>query len=397
MALKLGLTLYSLGQRRDAGQESARPPRPAGRLALLHAPDVASARGLREIARRLIADDGVHVLFTCQDLLPTMDGAIFQPPPSDTPAEVRAFLDHWRPEIAIFSDGELRPALIQAATADRIPLLMGDARNPRLPREREGWFPGLIRGALAPFRWIGALDDAAARTFRRAGAPPAVVSATGRLEEPSAALPCNEAERSTLATVMATRPVWFAANLPDAEEEAVLSAHRAVLQHAHRLLLIVLPATSDRGDALSARAEAEGWAVAHRAQDQEPEAETELFIVDSPAEIGLWYRLAPVTFLGGSLSGTGAQRDPMEAAALGSAILHGPRAGAYGSAFGRLGAARAARAVSSSTDLAEALGDLLSPDRTARLAQAAWTVASDGAEATETLLARIRSLMDRGS
>lgn len=394
MALKIGLTLYSLGQRRDAGADSARPPRPTGRLVLLHAPSANAARGLRELARRMVAEDGVRILLTCPDDLPVTDGAVIQLPPSDTPGEVRAFLDHWRPDLAVFSDGEVRPALIEAAAADRIPLMMVDARAPRLPKEREGWFPGLIRGALASFSWIGAQDDGAARTFRRAGAPGAIVSTTGRLEEPSAALPCNEAERSALTHVMASRPVWFAANLPEAEEDAVLTAHRAVLQHAHRLLLIVLPESTDRSAALSARAEAEGWAVAHRAQEQEPEPETELFIVDSPAEIGLWYRLAPVTFLGGSLSGTGALRDPMEAAALGSAILHGPRAGEHGAAFGRLGAARAARAVSSSTDLAEALGDLLSPDRTARLAQAAWTVASDGAEATDALLARIHHLMD---
>jgi len=252
----------------------------------------------------------------------------------------------------------------------------------------------VIRGSLAPFRWIGALDEASARLFRRAGASPSAVAVTGRLEEPSVVLGCNEAERAALAATFATRPVWFAAALPEAEEEAVFTAHRAALRQSHRLLLILLPERADRAEAIAARAEAEDWAVAHRAHDEEPEAQTELFLVDNPDEIGLWYRLAPITFLGGSLSGTGALRDPMEAAALGSAILHGPRAGAYGPAFGRLGAARAARAVASAHDLAEAMGDLLSPDRSARLAQAAWTVASDGAEATEALLARIRSTLD---
>ncbi len=84
----------------------------------------------------------------------------------------------------------------------------------------------------------------------------------------------------------------------------------------------------------------------------------------------------------------------MEAAALGSAILHGPRTGDHGAAFARLGAARATRAVPVPGALAEALGDLLAPDRAARLAQAAWAVASDGAEVTEGLLQRIRQLTD---
>ena len=119
-----------------------------------------------------------------------------------------------------------------------------------------------------------------------------------------------------------------------------------------------------------------------------------ILVVDNPAEYGLWYRLAPVTFLGGSLTGNGPSRDPFEAAALGSAILHGPRTGRFGPAFARLGPARATRAVASATDLADALGDLLSPDRAARLAQSAWAVVSEGSEVTDALLGQIRSLMD---
>jgi 3-deoxy-D-manno-octulosonic-acid transferase len=394
MALQIGLTLYGLGHRREAGKDVPRPPRPSGPLVWLHAPSVTASRGLREVARRLWADDGMASLLTCPDPLPDAKGCLIQPPPPDSPAEARAFLDHWRPDLGLFAEGELRPALLREAATRKLPLLMADGRAPRLPRDRDGWFPGVIRGALAGFSWIGALDEASARTFRRAGAPASAVAVTGRLEETSVALSCAEAERAALAVHFASRPVWFVASLPQAEEDAVLTAHRAALRHSHRLLLIVLPEHPDRADALCAKAEAEGWAIARRSRDEEPEAQTEVFLVDSAAELGLWYRLAPITFLGGSLSGTGALRDPMEAAALGSAILHGPRAGVHGAAFGRLGAARAARAVASAQDLAESLGDLLAPDRAARLAQAAWTVASDGAEATEALLARIRARLD---
>ena len=54
----------------------------------------------------------------------------------------------------------------------------------------------------------------------------------------------------------------------------------------------------------------QGWNVALRAADQEPEPEVEVLIADSPAELGLWYRLAPITFLGGSLSGAGLPAQP---------------------------------------------------------------------------------------
>ena len=131
--------------------------------------------------------------------------------------------------------------------------------------------------------------------------------------------------------------------------------------------------------------------------EPEPDGETEVFLADGGGEYGLWYRLAPVTFLGGTLLGEGCSRDPLEAAALGSALITGPKAGAHGAAHQRLARARAVRSILTPADLADAAGDLLAPDRAARLAQAAWAASSDGAEATDQVLAAIRAVMDGGS
>ena len=48
----------------------------------------------------------------------------------------------------------------------------------------------------------------------------------------------------------------------------------------------------------------------------------------------------------------------------------------------------------SPAELAEALADLMAPDRTARLAQAAWAVASAGAEVTDRIVLAIRALVE---
>ena len=395
MAYSLGLTLYNLSNRREAGVAIDRPLRPAGPLAWLHAPTAEAARSMLELARRLTEEDGVSVVMTCPATLPPRVGILHQPPPVDSPTEARAFLDHWRPEAVIFSEGELRPAMLAELIERKLPLIMVGARSPYFLKERDGWYPGLMRGLLAEFRTILTLDEPSARAFRKAGAAISAVEVTGKMEEESAALPCLEAERDALAKQFATRPVWLAAALPEAEEAAVIAAHRAALRLAHRLLLIVVPQDQARLEPLARRMEKdEGWTVALRSEEQEPDPETEVYITDNPSEFGLWYRLSPITFMGGSLAGQGCARDPLEPAALGSAILYGPRPGPFGATFGRLGAARAARAVGSTADLAESLGDLLSPDRAARLAQAAWAVASDGAEVTEQVMVLIRRIMD---
>lgn len=394
MGSSLGLTLYNLGQRREPGEGASRPARPAGRLLWLHAPGEGLVSPMRALARRLVEEDGLPVLLTAPVAMEPLPGVILQPPPVDSPVDARAFLDHWHPEIALFAGGQLRPAVMHEAGERRIPMLLVNAKAPAFLRERDGWYPGLMRSALARFRAILAVDEPAARAFRKGGAALSAVAVTGRMEEEAIVLPGLEAERTALARLLAARPVWFAAGVTEAEEDAVLHAHRKALQHSHRLLLILMSKDPARAALLAARFEAEGWAVAQRAQDEEPEPEVEVFIADNPAEYGLWYRLAPVTFLGGSLFGKGPTRNPMEAAALGSAILHGPRTGTAGPVFARLGAARATRAVASANDLADALGDLLAPDRAARLAQSAWGVASDGAEVTEGILLRLRAIMD---
>lgn len=394
MAYSLGLTLYNLAARREAPPQAERPARPAGRLVWLHAPDAQGIRSMAELARRIISEDGHSVLITSLVNAPTGPGLIWQTPPFDSPGAAKSFLDHWRPDCAVLSGGELRPALIHEVLERSLPLAMVNAGAPYILKGREGWFPGLMRGLLGSIPQVLATDEAAARALRRAGCGPGAVKVVGRMEDGSAVLPCTEAERAALARLLSTRPVWLAAGLPEAEETAVIDAHRAALRLAHRLLLIVVPQDPARAVPLAERMETqEGWLVARRSAEQEPDAETEVYIADTQGELGLWYRLAPITFLGGSLSGTGCLRDPLEAASLGSAIIHGPRPGTHGAIFGRLGAARAARSVASIGDLAEAVGDLLAPDRAARLAQAAWNVASDGVEVTDRVVLAIRRML----
>jgi 3-deoxy-D-manno-octulosonic-acid transferase len=132
--------------------------------------------------------------------------------------------------------------------------------------------------------------------------------------------------------------------------------------------------------------DSDGWIVARRDLEQDPDPETSVYIADYGQEYGLWYRLAPTSFMGGSLLGAGCARSPMEPAALGSAIIHGRKVGGYGAEFGRLGAALATSPVGTPLELAEAVADLLAPDRAARLAHAAWVVTSDGAEAVERIV-----------
>ncbi|QUS36165.1 3-deoxy-D-manno-octulosonic acid transferase [Falsirhodobacter algicola] len=389
MAYSLGLTLYTLASRREAAS-LPRPPRPEGPVVWLHAPGAASARTMAELARRIDEELGLAAVLSGMEPPPHLN-VPHQPLGGDTPVEVAEFLDHLRPDLAVFAEGEVRPVLVDALAARKVPMMMVEARAPVLPPGGRRW-PGLMRRTLDRFAHILTVDEAAARAFRRAGVSDHVKVA-GRMEEPHLVLPCTEAERAEITRTIAGRPVWLAAALPEAEEEAVIAAHRAALHLSHRLLLIVVPEVPDRGPALARRMEDLGLAVAIRAREEDILPETEVYIADNPEEYGLWYRLAPICFAGGSLT-VGAIRDPLEAASLGSALIHGPRSGAHGPIFARLLARKATLPVPHGRTLGDALADLLSPDRVARLAGEAWDVASDGSEVTDRVLALVERLME---
>jgi 3-deoxy-D-manno-octulosonic-acid transferase len=303
---------------------------------------------------------------------------------------VRAALDHWSPQVLVLAGPGLPAALIAEASDRGIPLLLIEYRPPA-----QGYIGrGMTGSLLARFARILVLDHAAAeRTLRLAPERSAPV-AVGRIDEIAEPLPSTEAERSALAAIIGTRPVWLAAGVPEAEEEAVIAAQVQILRQMHRTLLILAPQESGRADDIAQRAAREGWGVALRAHDEDPGKDTQLLIADGSSELGMWYRLAPVTYLGGTLSG-GATRSPLEAAALGSAVVAGPEHGAEAGRLARLAEARALSPVRDAAGLAGAVGELLAPDRAALLAHNAWMVTSGGSEVTERIAEAIVAELDR--
>ena len=213
---------------------------------------------------------------------------------------------------------------------------------------------------------------------------------TGPVAEIRDPLPCSEAERSVMAQLLRGRHAWLAASVPPDEEDAVLTAHHAALAQSHRALLFLAPRDPDRIAPLAQAIEACGLTVARRSWDEDPTDDVHVMLTDGPTEMGLWYRLAPVTYLGGTLGGDdAAARHPFEPAALGSAIVHGPHTDRFATEWQQLGGAGAARQVATPEDLAASIAELSQPDLIATLASNAWTVSTGGADVTMRICAPV--------
>jgi 3-deoxy-D-manno-octulosonic-acid transferase len=368
-------------------------PRPDGLLVWFHAASVGESLSILELVRRL-GDQrpDLHFLITTGTVTSAAlvagripDGAVHQFVPLDVRPWVRRFLAHWKPDLAVWTESELWPGLIYETARQKIPMVLINARISRSTHENWRWFPGFAKSLLRRFQFVLAQDEQTARNLRRLGLPKDRIEVTGTLKEGSAALPCDEAERAGFAKQLAGRPVWLAASTHPGEEEMVAAAHRQAARAAQRLLLIIAPRHPERGPEIAARLERDGWEIAVRSRGETPEASTEIYLADTLGDMGLWYRIAPVSFLGGSLVDIGGH-NPFEPAALGSAIIHGPFIHKVADIYDRLTEAGATVEVKLPADLARAVGQVLSPDKAAAMAHAAWEVSSSGAEVTDRAL-----------
>ncbi len=402
---RLHAGIHGGGEDPNRGQERlgiSTAPRPNGPLIWIHIGSEAEALGVPDLIDRLREERGdLAILLSVQRHGP--DALLAARLPRDVLVQLAPyglgrgpakFLAHWRPNVAIWADNRLEPALIDAANRAGVPILLVDARVP----ERPGWprLPGVRRALLKRFRHILAGDERSAEGLRALGVSVDRLEALGFLQEGASPLPCSQAERDMLAEILEARPVWLAADVTAREIEMVTAAHRQAMRRAHRLLLVLVPERVEDGARIAAELEAEGWVVGQRSLDEEPEPEVEILIADQSDELGLWYRLSPVSLIGGTLLGEAREgpRNPYEAAALGSAVLHGPHMGMWRESYARLREAGAARTVMDTASLARAVEYLLAPDKVAEMAAAAWEVTTSGAEATDRVVALVNELLD---
>lgn len=367
--------------RLDAAEPLPRPGAAVPDLSGAAAPIAAALRRARPALRLIVSHPGAA------DPAPGL-----MPDPGGDVLAARVILAAASPAVLLLVGGGLPATLLQTAERQQVPVIWAGADLAAMPAP--GFWQRGRRATLGAVTRLFVPDTVARAAALRHGIAPARVEIAGALAEPRAPLGASDAERVALAGALRGRQLWFAVAVPEAEEDAVIAAHREVLGHAHRALLVLAPADPARVPALTAKMEATGLAAATRSEEGEPLPDLQVMIADDPGELGLWYRLAPFTFVGGTLSGEDqAARHPFEAAALGSAILRGPRTRAAAEVWRQLDAASATRAVRDDAGLAEAVEELMSPDRAAALAAQAWAVSTAGAAVAQRVAAAVLDLL----
>lgn len=404
MAGSLGLTAYRALARRGEGRLPVfQDARPEGELLWIHCAETSAFIAVQDLAQRQIASrPGLSVLISL-NAIPRDSGPESGPRPNgvyltevceDHPASVAAFLDHWAPDCCIWTWGGLRPNLILAAAARQCPLFLINADTAGFDGRRDRWLPDVARNLLPLFTATMARTPAAARRLMQLGLAKDDVEITTSLQAGGQALPCNETDLADLSAACVGRAIWFANGVQQEELQTVLAAHRQALRLSHRLLLVLRPSGTLTPQEAFEQTRQQEFRVLSWDDGNYPDETTQVLIAEDPRDVGLFYRVAPLSFLGGSLVAGQGGVDPLEAAALGSAILYGPRVGRHLQSYSRLASAGAARIINDSAALGMAVSRLVAPDQAAMMAHAGWDVISEGAALMDRITDLVQDTLD---
>lgn len=245
--------------------------------------------------------------------------------PYDLPWAWALFFRVARPRVLVIMETELWPNMLAAAHARGIPVVLANARlSARSARgyARAGW---LTHPMLQHMSLVAAQDAAAAERFVGLGIPPERVRITGSLKFDFTPPQGLEAQAALVREHwhLGGRPVLVAASTHEGEDELLLSAFARLRERHPQALLILVPRHPERFDSVARLVREQGLELKRRSQREEVVAETAVFLGDTMGELLLWYAMADVAFVGGSLVPVGGH-NMLEPIALDVPTLSGP-------------------------------------------------------------------------
>lgn len=378
--------------RERLGRASA--PRPAGPLVWLHGASVGETMSLLPLVERLRQErPAATVLVTSgtttsaallEQRLPK--GAFHQYIPLDTPGAARRFLDHWKPDLAIFVESELWPHLLLGARARGTKLALVSARM--TDESARGWTraPRAARTVLGAFDLILPQD---VRTGIRLKDLGALIDGYANLKLVGETLPADAAELARLKAAAGDRLIVTAASTHPGEDALIASAAEATGEYP---LLVIVPRHPVRGPRLATELRAHNRTVALRSAGEPLTAETDIYVADTLGELGLFFRLGDVAILGGSFVPDIGGHNPLEAARLARPVIYGDFYANWIDVYGAL--AGGGVRCDSEEQLTEALHGLLSDaDARRRMGETALAVAEQQSGVLDRLWARLEPLL----
>ena len=303
-------------------------------LIWLHGASLGECQINLELAKQIDQHSSPPVcfLFTCQTLTAaqTLRTAIagldwtesvflHQMAPIDTRATSQRFLDHWQPDLAIFSEGEIWPNLLLGLGERSIPAYLVNARMTRSSLKTWRRFKQSGRKIFSAFQHILSSDQQTLDGLKPVATH--AISLSGNLKRALPPPMSEQTERAAWQQALAGRTVLLAASTHAPEESALI---KAWIELKPRPFLILAPRHPERGTELQHLIESHALSFIRRSQSRVASVESDILLADTIGEMGLWYHLADAIYLGGGHASSVGGHNPLEALRLGKPVITGP-------------------------------------------------------------------------
>ena len=340
--------------------------RPEGKLIWIHAASVGESLSTLPLIDLLVKHDKkTHVLLTTgtissanlmKERLPNR--AFHQYAPIDHSKYVRNFFNCWNPDIGIWTESEFWPNLVIEAKNHGVPIGLINGRIS--DKSFRGWkrLGKMISIIIRKFDFCLGQTENDTRRLGILGAKK--YEYLGNLKFSSPPLPVNKQELLHLSSQIQDRPCWLAASTHKGEEEIVAHVHQKLKANYNSILTVIVPRHPDRGDEVfETLRQYNNFKISRRSQSNSINSDTDIYLADTIGELGLFFSLSKITFMGKSLVPLGGQ-NPIEPLKLGSAVIHGPHMSNFTEIVKELSKFGCAVQIENSNQLYTGVYDLLS-------------------------------------
>lgn len=302
----------------------------------VHAASVGEINAARLVIEDLIKySPNLHVVITCvtvtgykylQSLYAKSTSIQYFYLPYDLPCIISIFLRKIKPNIALIMETELWPNYIHNCHKLGIPIILANARLSEKSFLKYTWFPTITQTMLQEIDLIAVQTSKEADRFRFLKARSGSVKVTGSIKFSTTTDSKLMAKAFFLNKEwgLEKRPVWIAASIHNREISDIISVHQKILKVYPNCFLIMVPRHPEYFQTAYKLCKDANFKIArYSSKVSNIQESTQVLLVDSIGELLLFYALAQVAFVGGSLVPVGGH-NLLEAAVFGKPILSGP-------------------------------------------------------------------------
>lgn len=339
--------------------------RPEGKLIWLHGASVGESVSMLPLINKLLEQyPDAHVMVTTGTVtsadvmgkrLP--ERAFHQFVPIDNPKFVTRFIRHWQPDLALWFESDLWPALLSGIKRKNIPLILVNGRISNKSFKRWQQFDFISKELLGCFTFCLGQTEEDAYRLRVLGAKDSMC--LGNLKYAGINPPVDENKKNEIQSQIGSRPLWVVSSTHNDEELKIGKFLKRVNEQVSDLITIIAPRHPTRGTEIQEQLNGLGLKTALRSKGEKISKDTEVYIADTIGEVGIWYDMAPIVFIGGSLIPHGGQNF-MEPSRFRDAVIVGPHMHNFTDAMNRAKKADAVIQVNDVQELEETLLQLLS-------------------------------------